>query len=280
MAHENVIGFVFVFCAFAALIYEFLQKRFFPTRRPLTEAAKTDLIIFILGTYILAVTLRLDQIDRSLQDTLPSPSNQYDQSLRDYISFLRDGSKSGHITFSNHHESMTSLLRSIGAAQKSYDALNLYTTGWQGGMRELYDASVDAVRRKVDVWRCFVIREQYAPGEFEIQIKAMARQNHDGIHVYWVKESDLNKMPYFRENPLRSMALVDSEWLLVDTSPADRGDSPRGDSPSETMVTWVPAEVARNPFSQLKTYGYIKQFQEAELIKLKEESAKLDRAPR
>jgi len=278
MTHENVIGFVFVICAVVALIYEFLQKRFFPTRLPLTEAAKTDLIILILGAYILTVTLRLDQIDRNLQDALPSPSNQYDKDLRGHISSLREGSKNRHITFSNHHESMTSLLRSIGAAQESYEALNLYTTGWQGGMRELYDASVDAVRRKVDVWRCFVIHDQYAPGEFEIQIKAMAEQNNDGIHVFWVKESDLNKMPFFRENPLRSMALVDSAWLLVDTSPADRGDSPRGDSPSETMVTWVPAEVAKNPFSQLKTYGYIKPFREADLMKLNEEYSKLERA--
>src|SRR4051794_29882766 len=189
MTLENVIGFVFVACIAVCVIYDFLQRRFFPTRPPLREAAKTDLILLILGAYVLTVTLRLDQIDRNLQDALPSPSNQYDQSLRDYISFLREGSKNRHITFSNHHESMSSLLRSIGAAQKSYEALNLYTTGWQGGMRELYDASVDAVRRKVDVWRCFVIREQYAPGEFEVQIKAMTKQNNDGIHVFWVKES-------------------------------------------------------------------------------------------
>jgi len=81
MTLENVIGFVFVACIAVCVIYDFLQRRFFPTRPPLREAAKTDLILLILGAYVLTVTLRLDQIDRNLQDALPSPSNQYDQSL-------------------------------------------------------------------------------------------------------------------------------------------------------------------------------------------------------
>ena len=272
MAIGNFVTFLFVACITVCVIYDILQRRLLTDLPPLKEEAKTDLIILILGVYVLTLTLRLDQIDKNLQDVLPSPANQYDQSLRDYSSFLREGSKNSHITFSNHYESMASLLRSIDAAQRSYEALNLYTSGWDGEMNEVYSASVAAVRRKVYVWRCFVIREHYEPGELEAQIEAMTKQNNEGIQVSWVKEADLKKMPYFRESPMRSMALIDSEWLLVDTSPSDRSASP-----SETRVTWVAAEVAKNPFSELRTYGYIKPFKKEDLLKLNEEYNKLAR---
>jgi hypothetical protein len=262
----SIVNFIFVGCIFVCIAYDLVQRGILEKMPPLKPEAKTDLILAILGAYVLTATLRLDQIDRNLQNVLPSPANQYDRALRDYSSFLQAGSRNRQITFSNRYESMAALLRSIDTSRRSYEALNLYTSGWNGEMKDVYAASVAAVRRKVYVWRCFVVRDQYVKGEFEAQMEAMEKQYKEGINVFWVRESDLNKMPYFRENPVRSMALVDSEWLLVDTSPADRNSSP-----TETRVTWITDEVAQNPFSQLKTYGYIRPFRKTDLVRLNEE---------
>lgn len=247
------INYVLVVCAVLAIIYDFVQKIWHGDRhRAAMERLQIDLILFLIATYVLTTTIRLDQIEGS---ALPLPKNAFDQSLRFHIGDIERGIKKQEITFSTRHEALAELLRVVDTAEESYEALNLFTTGWDEEMKGIYEASAGAVDRKIEVSRCFVIRDAYGPGEYQAQLDAMKSQHDADIAVYYVMESDLKKLTHFRRQPVRSMALVDKKLLVIDTSPSyeDRGIT-------EIRVTWNAEEVADNPFVHLRNLDYMKKF--------------------
>ncbi|MEM8721885.1 MAG: hypothetical protein AAGE84_21740, partial [Cyanobacteria bacterium P01_G01_bin.39] len=243
------INYSLVLFAIVFLIYEFYRTRFSSKKPKFRTHAQLDLIAFLTATYILTSTIRLDIISLNQQKLPPFTENFYDSLVREQIDFLSDGIKKNEIVFDNSKESIFQLLKLLDNAQESYEAINTYTESWKKEINDLSQASIAAVEKGIKVSRCFILKNNYFEGELEEQFKEMKKEEEGGIEVFYIEENDIGKMPFFRDNNLRSMALVDSKILATDTSP-------RGASGGVTSITiiWKKSKVINNPFKQIMKY--------------------------
>ena len=68
----------------------------------------------------------------------------------------------------------------------------------------------------------------------------MRIQSTSGVEVYFIFETDLNEIPYFRSNPVRGIGLYDGKILSYDTSPTREHESP-----VEIAITWNAEEISK-----------------------------------
>lgn len=212
---------------------------------------KIDLVLLLLAAYVLNAAKRFNQIqtisERLMQSrrSLPRCLNL----INNKIMRLEQEFHAQELTFTNRYEVMDALLKMIDASHESYQGLNFYGQGWRGWMNDFYDANIGAVGRGVNVTRYFIIRNEYIEnGLIQHFISEMDLQTENGIHVFFIYESDVKLISHFRDNPIRGIGLFDNQVLVVDRSLARESDGA-----IELIVYWDPDDVLqKNPFPHLQ----------------------------
>jgi hypothetical protein len=226
----------------------------------LSVETKLDIILALLATYALNVAIKLNALDEFREIHLPKPrknSSEFTNEMYKHIDSLENGMQDEAIELNNRHESMTTLLRLIDSADKTYDAMNYYLGGWKSGMKEFFEANLGAIQRGVKIRRCFILREEFRSSELATQLlDEMEKQTALGMMIFFVSEHELQRIPYYRKTPLRGTGLYDGKILSYDTSIVRHSDSPVG-----IRVTWNEKEVKeKNPFPHLFSSGVIKAY--------------------
>lgn len=223
----------------------------------LSTDRKIDLILLLLAAYILNAAKRFSLM-QTISDRLILSRRAMPRCLdlvRNRLVEVERGIHDQELTFTNRHEVMDALLKMIDGSHKSYHGLNFYGQGWRGRMSEFYDANIGAVRRGVKVTRYFVIKDEYiVNGTLQYFIDEMDRQADQGIHVFFIRESEIKTISHFRNNPIRGIGLFDDQVLVIDRSLVNELDGP-----IEMVVHWNPNDISqKNPFPHLQ--GHVKPY--------------------
>jgi hypothetical protein len=217
-------------------------------------------MLALLAAYALNDAIKLNAFEDFKEIHLPKPrknSSEFTNETYKFIDSLENGMQDEAIELNNRHDSMATLLRLIDSADKTYDAMNYYLGGWKTGMKEFFEANLGAIQRGVRIRRCFILREEFRSSELVTQLlDEMEKQTKLGMQIFFVPETELQRIPYYRKTPLRGTGLYDGKILSYDTSIVRHSETPVG-----IRITWNEKEVKdKNPFPHLFSSGVVKSY--------------------
>jgi hypothetical protein len=255
---RNLYDIILVGVAVGIVIYDQIAK--YIGWAELKADSKIDFLLLLIAGYVIKSVMEFRQLGRMRDYLTPrfrSKPHPFISHLFEFLDSIENGVRDEKLEFCNRHESMAMMLRMMDSCQSSFHGLNYYSGGWKTGWKEYYNASMGALRRGVKVNRFFLVRDEFcSSGLMNVLVDEMEKQSNLGINVYFLFESSIDMIPYFRKNPLRGCSLYDETILSYDTSP-----SRRDDTPDEITVTWNTDEVKkRNPFMILTHSGLVYSF--------------------
>lgn len=248
-----------LFTAFVIISYNAIAK-VIGSIPLLSLDSKINILTALLAAYAVNVVMKLNSLDDLKDIHWPKPRKNFSEFTEDtyqFIDHLEAGMQKESLELNNRHDSMATLLRLMDSTQTSYDAMNYYLGGWKNGMSEFFEANRGAQNRGVKTRRCFILRTEFRSQELAHQLVGeMDRQVSLGMQVFFVEENELQRIPYYRKNPLRGTGLYDGKFLSYDTSIVRHSETPVA-----IRVTWDEKEVQeKNPFPHIFASGLVKQY--------------------
>lgn len=156
-------------------------------------------------------------------------------------------------------EGTIELIRAMDTAEDSLIAINHYIEGWnEPELEEFYTANLEAIGRKVNITRIFILRDDVLlnPKRLQIAIKIMDRQKNDKINILVALECEIRKERNYEKLALSDCGLYDKKMLGYDMSLG-----PGQKVPGLIGFTWDPKQIKkRSPFKYILKSKYVKEY--------------------